>query len=92
MVMINCGDKQYHVRAGQELLTAYKLNPELPLKFGCCNGDCGTCAIEVIEGYENLSKMGSKEKTTLALKKLDFPYRLACQCAIQGNIKIRDKG
>jgi ferredoxin len=84
-------DKQYTVRAGQELLTAYRINPELPLRFGCCDGNCGTCAIEVIEGYENLSKMGEKEKGTLASKKLAFPHRLACQCAITGNIRIKGR-
>jgi len=82
-------DMVYSVKEGIEILQAYRINPSLPFKFGCCNGQCGTCAIKVVEGNENLSKPTKEEKSTLEAKKLSFPpHRLACQCAIMGDITI----
>lgn len=79
----------YTIRLGLELLRAYQIDPSLPLQFGCCNGQCGICAIKVIEGEGNLSKPTRQEQRTLAEKKLPSPiYRLACQCAILGDIAI----
>lgn len=79
----------YSVRSGLELLRAYQIDPSLPLQFGCCNGQCGVCAIRVIEGEKNLSKPTKQEQLTLAEKKLPSPpYRLACQCAILGDITV----
>jgi ferredoxin len=82
----------YQVRCGIELLKAYQIDHSLPLKFGCCDGKCGVCAIKVIDGEDHLSKMTKQEQTTLKEKNLENPpYRLACQCAILGNIIIKDE-
>jgi ferredoxin len=79
----------YTVKTGFELIRAYQIDPSLPLKFGCCNGECGVCTIKVVEGQENLSRPTKREKLTLAEKKLiSPPNRLACQCAILGDIVI----
>lgn len=79
----------YTIKPGSELLNAYQIDPSLPLKFGCCNGQCGVCVMRVIEGGENLSKQTKQEKMTLAEKNLPTPpFRLACQCAILGDITI----
>lgn len=79
----------YSVRTGLELIRAYQIDPSLPLQFGCCNGQCGVCAIKVIEGENHLSKPTKHEKITLAKKQLNSPpYRLACQCAILGDITM----
>lgn len=81
--------QNYSVRTGIELLRAYQLDSSLPFRFGCCNGECGVCVIQVVEGEENLSKKTKQEKLTLAEKKLPSPpFRLACQCAILGDIVI----
>lgn len=79
------------VRIGTELLDMYKRNPLLPLRFGCTRGDCGICAIDVIEGGEQLSPKTKKEIETLAQKQKKGNCRLACQCAVAGpkNIVIR---
>ena len=58
---------------------------ELEVPFNCEDGVCGTCAIEVVEGQENLSDLTEKEEF---LDK-DRKNRLACQCKINsGNISI----
>jgi len=66
------------------LKRAHDLHPELPLKFGCRRGDCGVCAIRVVEGMENLTRRTKQEEIFMAKKKLPAEYRLACQCSLNG--------
>ena len=52
---------------------------ELGVQF-CCNiGICGSCAIDVVEGEENLTDLTQEEKDMDMNKK----KRLACQCRIK---------
>lgn len=82
----------FELLEGIELLQAYKMNPCIPLRFGCCEGNCGVCAIEIAEGENNLSRMTKKERKTLQEKNLlEEGYRLACQCAIKGDVVIDHK-
>ena len=54
--------------------------------FGCEDGMCGTCTIEVESGEENLSEKNEKEKD---MHGDDPKIRLACQCSIKsGEVKI----
>ncbi|HYD03926.1 MAG TPA: 2Fe-2S iron-sulfur cluster-binding protein [Alphaproteobacteria bacterium] len=54
--------------------------------FGCQNGNCGVCDVEIVEGIENLTEQTDKEKDFELL----FNHRLLCQCKIKhGNVKIR---
>ena len=76
------------VCCGYELQKVHEFYPELPLKFGCRRGDCAVCAIRVLEGNHHLTKQTKEETATLARKGLSDGYRLACQCAINGNIVI----
>jgi len=61
---------------------------------GFCN--CTTCAVEVEDGWENLSDMESSERNTLKRfqgdKALQGPYRLSCQAVVQGDIVISSTG
>ena len=59
-----------------------------PLKFGCKQGHCGVCAIKVTSGNHHLTKSSKEELRVLDQKGKDKTYRLACQCAINGNITI----
>lgn len=61
-----------------------------PISFGCKAGSCGTCVIEILEGAESLSKK-NKEETDF-LEMLGYAgdeFRLACQCRLNGTVKIR---
>jgi ferredoxin len=57
---------------------------------GTCegNGDCGLCAIEVLEGIENINPVNEIEKEIL--NKLDYKdgTRLCCQTHISGNVTV----
>ena len=74
--------------------TELKVNDNEPIKegsreigvpFGCENGMCGSCIINVEEGLENLSEQNEREKDL----GLEDNQRLACQCSIKtGSVKI----
>ncbi|MFZ1970696.1 MAG: 2Fe-2S iron-sulfur cluster binding domain-containing protein [Candidatus Nanoarchaeia archaeon] len=67
-----------------ELIT--KAAEKIGVPFGCQEGVCGTCMIELIEGENNLSELTKPEIYLKRNKK----HRLACQCRIKnGDIKIR---
>jgi len=61
-----------------------------PVAFGCEDGVCGTCIVETEDGKENLSEMEDTESQTLDMMCMkDGNYRLACQCKLKGDIKIK---
>lgn len=59
---------------------------ELGVPFGCFEGICGSCVIDILEGEQNLTPITPEE--------VDFEMhakkRFACQCKLkQGLIKIK---
>ncbi|MBS3136442.1 (2Fe-2S)-binding protein [Candidatus Woesearchaeota archaeon] len=59
---------------------------ELGVIFGCEDGLCGTCMVEVDEGQDNLSELTEAEKNM----GVDGKNRLACQCRIKsGAVKLK---
>lgn len=59
---------------------------EMGIPFGCEEGVCGTCIVEVEEGMENLSPYTEEEEDFLGDQDCE---RLACQCRInQGTVKV----
>lgn len=59
---------------------------ELGVAFGCQDGRCGSCRVEVIEGMSNLNEKTENEKDLL---NDDKTHRLMCQCKInKGVVKI----
>ena len=61
-----------------------------PIAYGCEDGMCGTCVIEITEGQENLSEVQDQENQTLSIMGLEHgQYRLCCQTKINGNCCIK---
>jgi ferredoxin len=52
-----------------------------------CGGDgaCGTCRIEVVEGWDHLTPQTPDE----IYKELEEPYRLSCQAKLLDDVVIR---
>ncbi len=63
------------------------------IPFGCRDGECGTCVIQVIEGMGFLNSLEEKEVKVLASMPDHHPNsRLSCQMKIikgGGNIRLR---
>jgi len=52
-----------------------------------CGGDgaCGTCRVEVVEGWDNLTAPTPDE----TYKEIDPPYRLSCQAKLKGDVIVK---
>ncbi len=75
--------KSIEIKDGQYIRKAAE---ELGVAFGCNTGVCGLCAIKIIEGEKNLSKLTQEEKNLNKNSK----NRLACQCKINKGEAIID--
>lgn len=58
------------------------------IPFGCEQGICGTCLINVPAGAENLSDQTDQEKETLEAMGAEPGQRLACQCQVEGDVTV----
>ncbi|WP_114809669.1 2Fe-2S iron-sulfur cluster-binding protein [Paraburkholderia kururiensis] len=68
----------------------FELYGEQTVPFGCKAGACGTCVIKVEDGVANLGVKADEERNfleTLGYRGAEF--RLACQCRLNGDVKIR---
>jgi ferredoxin len=60
------------------------------ISFGCEQGICGTCLIEVASGADNLSDAEEIEEETLQAMGAEEGQRLACQCRVEGDITVKN--
>lgn len=58
---------------------------------GCLDGTCGTCALEVVSGAENLAAADRREREVLGgWNRNPARYRLACRARVlQGKVVVR---
>jgi phenol hydroxylase P5 protein len=76
-------DQRIEVPDGDECKEAAE---ELGIPFGCEDGICGTCDVEILEGMANLSDVTEAEVDM----ELDEGHRLMCQCKMKGgDVKIK---
>lgn len=65
------------------------------LPFGCRDGECGTCVVEVLQGMEYLSEKTAKEVKVLTEVEATNPsknLRLSCQMKVakpNGHIRLK---
>lgn len=81
-IINNKTNESREVEDGKEIRMACE---DLGVPFGCRDGICGTCMIDIVEGSENLNELNQKEKDL----ERDRDHRLACQGRInEGTVKI----
>ncbi len=57
--------------------------------YGCRECDCGTCMMEVTEGWDNLSEPSVLEDKVLRENMAGRNQRLACQAQILGKVSVK---
>jgi len=83
MAILKTDDTEIEVTDGDSIQEACE---QLGVPFGCAQGICGTCLIEVEDGSENLTERSIEEEDM----GMDETHRLACQCKINsGTVKIK---
>ena len=83
MAILKADDTEIEVNDGEKIQEACE---QLGVPFGCSQGICGTCLIEIEEGGENLSEQTPSEEDM----GMDETHRLACQCRIKsGTVKVK---
>ena len=60
------------------------------IRFACASCRCGTCAVRILEGQDQLSPMKEDERRLLAHLELpvDGSIRLSCQGRVSGDCKV----
>ncbi len=56
--------------------------------YGCREGDCGTCMMNVEDGWENLSSPSVIEDKILRENVAGRRNRLACQAQVLGDVTV----
>jgi ferredoxin len=60
-----------------------------PVTFGCCQGICGTCLVNVIPQGEPPAPASALEQETLSMMAPNHPHaRLTCQLQLHGDIQM----
>lgn len=57
--------------------------------FGCRNGTCGTCRVEVTEGLDTCAPPNAEEADFLKNVGASACQRLGCQLTINGSIAVK---
>ena len=71
---------------GSRTLLQIALELGIPISHVCGgDGACGTCRIEVVEGWDNLTPPTPDE----IYKELEPPHRLSCQCRLRGDAVVK---
>lgn len=87
---VTINGQEVQVAPGTTILDA-ALDNNIPLDHNCGgNCACSTCHVIVEEGMENISEISEDEEDMLdSAVGLTLESRLACQCKVNGNVKVR---
>lgn len=81
-------DETFEVPVGASLLDACEENGA-PVPFSCTSGVCGTCAIVITEGADQVDPITDDEESTLSFTTDEAGARLACMLTVNGDIEIK---
>jgi ferredoxin len=57
--------------------------------YGCREGDCGTCMMQVLDGWNNLTTPSVVEERVLKENMAGRHHRLACQAQVLGDCRVK---
>jgi len=57
--------------------------------YGCREGDCGTCMMDVVAGWNNLTDPSVLEDKVLRENLAGKHQRLACQAQVLGDVTVK---
>jgi ferredoxin len=88
-VLVNFSTDEMEVEAphGTHLATIADAS-RADLTFGCRRGTCGTCRVEILSGWENLSQPTAEERAFLEKLPDASRNRLACQVRVLGDVAL----
>ncbi|MEM7310390.1 MAG: 2Fe-2S iron-sulfur cluster-binding protein [Planctomycetota bacterium] len=89
-ITFQASGQTYEVPEGTSFLDFCQDN-DTPQDFGCTVGSCGTCAVVLEEGKENVSPSTDEEMETVEMC-TDEDARLGCQFSVNGDIVVRGVG
>ncbi len=88
MLIVSHANECMELCYGDSLTKVEEIN-DMAIPFGCKAGACGSCAIVVHSGAENLNTATTDEVEFLESIDLDIKNcRLACQCRLYGDVNI----
>jgi 2Fe-2S ferredoxin len=95
-VLVQPGGYRFEVKPGETIMEAARAAGYYwPTTCGG-NGECTTCACDVLAGAEHLEPMGRSEAASLVEGRgrsaLQSGLRLACQARVRGDIEVRKPG
>lgn len=76
MAKLSMDGKDIPVDAGASIIPACE---QMDIPFGCKNGSCGTCLVEITQGGEFLTDKNEAESDM----GIEGNQRLCCQCKIK---------
>lgn len=79
MAIVKGEGKEIEVKDGDNIKQACE---DIGVPFGCEDGICGVCKVEIVNGQENLSEITEPEKNF----DCDDGHRLACQCKLKKGV------
>jgi len=80
--------KTVQVRAGTRVIEVSE-KVGAGIIYGCREGDCGTCMMEVTEGWNNLSEPSVLEEKVLKENMAGRRHRLSCQAQVLGDCTVK---
>jgi len=78
----------FRAEAGRPLLDC-GLEQGVDMDYGCRVGACGACAIEIVEGLENIDEPDFIERDALTRYELPANVRLTCRACTKGPVTLR---
>ena len=83
--------ESFEVPEGQSFLEFCQSN-DAPHEFGCTVGSCGTCALVLEAGADNVQAINDEERETLEMCTDEAGARLGCQMIVNGDVTVRQLG